>query len=188
MGLFNRKQKLKEKKKEEEIIQKQQDDNAKSKALYEAFKLKTMATQSKIGTYEIKVKDNENQTETVYTEYGPIEKRNVYKTFEENGQTFSDKYTVYEGYINPDEAEGKSGYFKIIHRIIYSSNPVERETFTFQDYNGFHVDANGNPNTFMHREENCKHCGEYGLIAEKFDKIIQEVKQSQKEEEENEAE
>lgn len=189
MGLFNRKQKLEEKKKQQEAVQKQKDDNAKCKALYETFKLKTMATQSKLGTYELKEKDKDNQTETVYTEYGPVEKRKVCKTFTKDGITFSDKYTVYEGYINPDEAEGKSGYFKIVHRTIYRPHPIERETYVFQDYNGYHLDANGNPSTFMYREEHYMHCGEYGLVAKKFDEIVEQVKQNQKQnDEENEAE
>ena len=177
MGLFTskkKKQELAEKaRKEKEELERKEKDKAKCEAYYEKYKLETSATMGKIGTYEKTTKENGDEVEKVYTNYGPLSKR---KAVRERGG-FEDHYTVYEGYLNPDDTNGKSGYFRIVHRIHYKPDIDMRSNDVYQDYNGYHRDIEGNVETFMEEHETSYHHGHWGEICKIVNKAIEDARE-----------
>ena len=142
------KKRKEEKAKQEELKVKQQKLKETCDKKFEAYKMFTMANSSKVNTISTK-NEKEDGTYTystaTFTEFGPIIKKSVCKEKVVNGVNTTDEYVTYEGYIKPTEDENAlSGYFELEHRVIHISNPSERETYTFNCYNGVNRDALGN--------------------------------------------
>lgn len=172
---------------------------------FEAFKIKTMANQAKVGKIEevvdevTKEKDNSTtKTTIVYTQFGPITKKDVHETYVKDGKHFVNDYINYEGYIAPkhsvDEISGiiingpeKSGYFNITHKVYYLPNPVERETHVIHSYTGTNLDHKGNVEIINETEENEYVSGDfrYSTIISKFENEISEIQKKNNETELN---
>lgn len=200
MGLsFREKFKAKALQKQEE--QKQIENNnyliESCKTNFEAFKLRTSACQAKIGKIEESVETTENasiKTTTIFTEYGPITKKEIYEQKEQNGRLYVNNYINYEGYVAPKREVNElgeivasdiehCGYFNITTKKHYLANPVERETTVITHYKGTQLDCNGNVSIIQDVESSKEESKEWnhGSIVKFFEKNISDIKAKQSE-------
>lgn len=166
------------------------------KVNFETFKLRTSACQAKIGKFEESITKTENsvtKTTTVYTEYGPITKKEV----REDMSKCVNEYIEYEGYIPPkreineygeiltSDEVNSFGYFNITTKTYYLPDPIERETAIITHYKGTQMDCKGNVNIIQEAVSSNEESNNYLYedIVKNFEQTIKDIKAKQSENE-----
>lgn len=174
---FKKRAEEKQRKAQQEIKQQKLKENSDKK--FDAYKMFTMANSSRINSTESKIEKGDGKyicKTTTFTEFGPIIKNSVYSEKVINGVNYTDEYVTFEGYIKPTEDENAlSGYIYLEHRVFYLSNPVERETYTFNCYTGFCRDSLGGVTEINCRFRSDEKSDKYKDVIKTFEDRIEKV-------------